>query len=137
MLAPPAYWQGRAAASRIQPSPSQLSASPRGHSAPWGSAGLPGAQLAWRDTPDPMALEPRKSHAGDQLLDSLVHRAERVLAQHGPLGLVVQLQVNPVDGEITPLLLGPADELAAQLRPRRLRRHGLGLEDVDVAGGPL
>src|SRR6266566_9860059 len=59
-------------------------------------------------------------HPGDELLDALVHRAERVLAQHGPLGLVVQLEVHPVDGEVAPLLLGPADELAAQLGPRRL-----------------
>src|SRR6185437_7542287 len=56
-------------------------------------------------------------HAGDQLLDPLVDRAERVLAQHGPLSLVVQLEVHPVDGEVAPLLLGPADELAAQLGP--------------------
>src|ERR1700730_14679040 len=48
-------------------------------------------------------------HAGDQLLDPLVHRPERVLAQHGPLGLVVQLQVHPVHGEVTAALLGPAD----------------------------
>src|SRR5580704_5450426 len=75
-------------------------------------------------------------HARDELLDPLVDRTERVLAQHGPLGLVVQLEVHPVDGEVAPLLLGPADELTAQLGPRRLRRHRLGLEDVDVAGRP-
>src|SRR6266436_1053118 len=53
-------------------------------------------------------------HAGDELLHPLVDRAEWVLAQHGPLGLVVELQVHPVDGEIAPPLLRPADELAAQ-----------------------
>src|SRR6266571_417247 len=39
-------------------------------------------------------------HPRDELLDPLVHRAERVLAQDRPLGLVVQLEVHPVDGEV-------------------------------------
>src|ERR1700691_3284431 len=43
----------------------------------------------------------------------------------------------PVDGEVAPLLLGPADELAAQLRPGVLRRDGLGLENVQVPGDPV
>ena len=38
-------------------------------------------------------------------------------------GLVVQLQVHPVDGEVAAPLLGLADELAAQPGPRGLRRH--------------
>src|SRR5262249_56504097 len=75
-------------------------------------------------------------HSGDQLLDPLVHRAERVLAQHRPLGLVVQLEVHPVDGEVAPLLLGPADELAAQPGPGRLRRGRPGPRDVDGPGPP-
>src|SRR6516162_11556008 len=108
MSAEPAYWYDQAAGSHAQPSCSKL----------------PGW---WLPT----------SHAGDELLDALVHRAERVLAQHRPLGLVVQLEVHPVDSEVAPLLLGPADELAAQPGPRRLRRDRLGLEDVDVAGRPL
>src|ERR1700746_2188010 len=108
MSAPPAYWYGRAPGPRTQLSCRELT-----------GGGYPG------------------SHAGDELLDALVDRAERVLAQHGPLGLVVQLEVHPVDGEVAPLLLGPADELAAQPGPRRLRRDRLGLEDVDVAGRPL
>ena len=37
---------------------------------------------------------------GDQPVDPLVDRAERVLAQHGALGLVVELEVHPVDGEV-------------------------------------
>ena len=45
---------------------------------------------------------------GDQLLDPLVVRLERVLAEHGALGLVVELEVHPVDGEVAPALLGPA-----------------------------
>jgi hypothetical protein len=32
---------------------------------------------------------------------------ERVLAQHGALGLVVELQVDPVDGVVALALLGP------------------------------
>src|SRR5260370_21435002 len=108
MSASPAYWHDRAAGCRLQVTYSQLS-----------GRGYP--ELAARA----------------ELLDALVHRTERVLAQHGPLGLVVQLEVHPVDGEVAPLLLGPADEFTAQLGPRRLRRDRLGLEDVDVAGGPL
>src|ERR1700750_2593178 len=103
MSAPSAYWQDRAAASPIR--------YPAANSQPCRDAGL---------------------HPRDQLLDALVNRAERVLAQHGPLRLVVQLEVHPVDGEVAPLLLGPADELAAQLGPRRLRGNRLGLEDGDV-----
>src|SRR5581483_4532151 len=38
-------------------------------------------------------------HAGDQFLDALVDRTEGVLAQDSALSLVVQLQVDPVDGE--------------------------------------
>src|SRR6516225_10025050 len=103
MSAQSAYWHDQAAGSRAQQSCSKL----------------PGRWLP--------AL-----HPGDELLDALIDRAERVLAQHGPLGLVVQLQVHPVDGEVTPLLLRPADELAAQLGPGGLRRDRLGLEDVQV-----
>src|SRR5581483_1395038 len=68
-------------------------------------------------------------HGRDELLDALVDTAVRVLAEHSALGLVVQLQVHPVDGEVAPALLGPADEVAPQLGPRGLRRHALGLED--------
>src|SRR4029078_4299233 len=108
MSAPTAYWQHRAAASPIR--------YPAANSQPGRYAGL---------------------HPRDQLLDPLVDRAARVLAQHGPLILVVEIEVDPVDGKVAPLLLGPADELAAKLGPRRLRRDRLGLEDVDVAGGSL
>src|ERR1700693_3003634 len=83
--------------------------------------------------PEPCAV----SHAGDELLDPLLDRTERALAQHGPLSLVVELEMHPVDREVTPLLLGTADELAAQLRPGSLRRDGLGLEDVQVPGDPV
>src|SRR5580704_15100060 len=80
---------------------------------------------------------PRGLHPRYELFDPLVHGAERVLAQDGPLCLVVQLQVHPVDGEVTPLLLRPADELTTQLGPGGLRRNRLGLENVDVARGAL
>src|SRR5580704_2866912 len=80
----------------------------------------------------PPSGSPRFLHALDELLDPLIDRTERVLAQHGPLSLVVQLEMDPVDGEVPPLLQGLADELAAQPRPCSLRRDGLGLEDVQV-----
>ena len=77
------------------------------------------------------------SHAGDELVDAVVDGLERVLAQHGALGLVVELEVHPVDGEVAALLLGLADELAAQPGAGGLRRHVLGLEDPRLVGHPL
>src|SRR6478609_2640594 len=76
------------------------------------------------------------SHTVDQALDALVLGAERVLAQDGALGLVVELEVHPVDGEVAPTLLGLADELATQPRPGGLRRHRLRAEDLEVGGDP-
>src|SRR5665648_1301054 len=49
-----------------------------------------------------------------------------------PLRLVVELEMDPVDGEVPFVLLGCTDEDATQLGPRRLRRHCLGLEDLRV-----
>src|SRR5215472_183844 len=66
-------------------------------------------------------------HAGDELFHALVDGPERVLAQHGALRLVVQLEVHPVDGEVPSPLLRPPDEIAAQPGPRRLRWDRLGL----------
>src|SRR6185312_12811348 len=66
------------------------------------------------------------SHPGDQLFHPLVDRAERVLAQDRPLGLIVQFEMDPVHREVAPALLRAPDELAAQPRPGRLRRHRLG-----------
>src|SRR5947209_10734809 len=83
---------------------------------------------------DQLGTPVRGLHARDQLLHAVVDGAERVLAQHGALRLVVELEVNPVDGEVAPLLLGPLDEVAAQPGPRGLWRHRLGLEDLEVAG---
>src|SRR4029079_2852419 len=65
-----------------------------------------------RDSAD--TLSGRPSHAVDEALHPLVVRPERVLAQDRPLGLVVELEVHPVDGEVASALLGLADELAAQ-----------------------
>ena len=64
------------------------------------------------------------SQTGDQLLDSLVVGPEGVLQQHRPLGLVVELEMDPVDGEVPAALLGPPDELAPQAGPGRLRAAG-------------
>src|SRR3954468_6779476 len=57
----------------------------------------------------------------DQALHPFVLRLERVLAEDGALCLIVQLQVHPVDGVVALALLGLADELTAQSRPRGLR----------------
>src|SRR5918911_1226668 len=85
---------------------------------------------------DFQAVTGRVSHALDEALHTLVVGAERVLAQDGPLGLVVELQVHPVDREIAAALLGALDEIAAQPCPRRLRRDRLGREDREVVGDP-
>ena len=76
------------------------------------------------------------AHALDQALDPGVLGEERVLAQHGSLGLVVELEVHPVDGEVTTVLLGGPDEVAAQLGAGGLRRAHLGLEDLRVGDDP-
>src|SRR5690349_25167044 len=45
------------------------------------------------------------SHPGDELFDPLVYRPERVLAEDRALRLVVELEMDPVDGEVPPPLL--------------------------------
>ena len=59
---------------------------------------------------------------GDELLDPFVAGLEGVLAEDGALGLVVELQVDPVDGVVALALLGPADELAPEAGPGGLGR---------------
>ena len=76
----------------------------------------------------PLSLANGRYMPGDQALDTLVDAGEGVLAQHRALGLVVELEVDPVDGEVPMALLGAAHEVAAQLRPGRLWRHRLRLE---------
>src|SRR5512132_2378601 len=75
------------------------------------------------------------SHVGDQLLDAIVHAAERVLAEHRPLGLVVQLEVHPVHRVVAPLLLRVTDEVPPQLGPRRLRGLPHGPLDLLLRDG--
>ena len=59
----------------------------------------------------------------DEFLHPFVFRFERVLAENGPLGLIVQLQMDPVHGEIALTLLGLADEITPKFGPRGLRRN--------------
>src|SRR4029077_8923473 len=73
-------------------------------------------------------------HAGDQSLDSLVDRSERVLAQHRALGLIVEFEVHPIHGEIPTGGLGGADEFTAQPRAGGLRRLVDGFLDFFVGG---
>src|SRR5690348_10127794 len=68
----------------------------------------------------------------DQPFDALVARLERVLAENGPLRLVVELQVHPVDGVVALAFLGPLDERATQAGTRRLRRGVDRLVDLLV-----
>src|ERR1700692_827216 len=68
-------------------------------------------------------------HPRDELFDPFVYRTERILAQNRPLGLIVELEVDPVHGEVAAPLLRTADELAAQPGPRGLRRNGLRSEE--------
>ena len=77
---------------------------------------------------------PTLSHAVNEALHPFIVRAERVLAQHRALRLVVEFQVYPVDGEVAPTLLGLADEVSTQACARRLRRDALGREDVEITG---
>src|SRR4029450_7681630 len=79
----------------------------------------------------------RRSEAGDQPLDPLVAGLERVLAEDGALGLVVELQVDPVDRVVALAFLGPADELAAQACPGGLRGRLDGVVDGLVGRHPL
>src|SRR6202040_1779544 len=55
----------------------------------------------------------KSSHTGDELVDPIIDGPERILAQDRTLGLVVELEMDPVDREVAALLLGPLDELAA------------------------
>src|SRR4029077_489377 len=71
-------------------------------------------------------------HALDEPRHPGVLGGKRVLAQHGPLRLVVELEVDPVDGEVAAVRLRRADEVAAQLGPGRLRWADLGVEGLDV-----
>ena len=60
------------------------------------------------------------SEAVDQTLNTVIARAEGVLAENCALCLIVQLQMDPVDGVVALAFFGPADELTPQARPCRL-----------------
>src|SRR5213594_4952722 len=79
----------------------------------------------------------RASHVGDELVDALVDRLERILAEYRPLRLIVELQVDPVDGVVAALLLRMPDEVAAQPRTRRLWRIAHGPRDLLLRGDTL
>src|SRR4029453_7311044 len=83
--------------------------------------------------PEPSA----RSETGDQALDPLVAGLERGLAQDRALGLVVELQVDPVDRVVALAPLGAADELAPQAGPGGLGRGLARLVDRLVGGEPL
>jgi len=68
------------------------------------------------------------SHAFDESIYPIVDGLKGVLTQDCALRLVVELEVDPVDGEVTTSLLRAFDELPAKARPRSLRRHTLALE---------
>src|ERR1700733_10809152 len=67
------------------------------------------------------APRPRGVHPRHELFDSFVYLTRGVLAQEGARGFIFQLQVHPVDAEVTPLVLRPPDQLPAQLGPGGLR----------------
>src|SRR4249920_3421846 len=77
------------------------------------------------------------SHVGDQLLDALVHAAERVLAEHRPLRLVVQLEVDPVHRVVATLLLCVTDEVPPELGPRGLGGFTHGPLDLLLRDGAV
>ena len=74
---------------------------------------------------------------GDELLHAVVDRTERILAQHGALGLVVQLQVDPIHRVVAALLLRVLDEVPAELGPGALGWLAHGPGDVLLADHPL
>src|SRR3954465_2720281 len=78
-----------------------------------------------------------RSERGDQLLHPVVAGLERILAKDRPLGLVVELQVDPVDRVVALALLGPTDELAPKARPRRLGRLVDSTVDVAIGADPI
>src|SRR6266852_3844677 len=77
------------------------------------------------------------SERGDELFDPFVASLERVLAEHRPLGLVVQFEMNPVDSEVPAAFLRPADELAPEAGPRGLRRLVDRRVDCVVGADPV
>src|SRR5690606_28285957 len=73
-------------------------------------------------------------HRRDEGGHPLVAARERVLAEHGLLGRVVELEVHPVDGVVAAALLRGGDEVPAELRAGGLRRRGPRRLDLLVRG---
>src|SRR6266545_1618144 len=76
---------------------------PRSTSTRW----RPGRSSSTRTTSPVRNDGMARSETADEALDAIVAGLERVLAQHGALGLVIELQVDPVDGVVTLAFLGP------------------------------
>ncbi len=79
----------------------------------------------------------RRLHALDQPVHPVVERLERVLAEHRSLRLVVELQVDPVDGEVAPLLLRRLMNSPRSRGSGGLRRPALGLESAQLGDHPV
>ena len=71
------------------------------------------------------------------MIHPFVVRFERVLAQHGALCVIVEFQVNPVDGVIAAAFLGAFDELAPQSGTGGLGCGVDGIGDVLVGHDPF
>src|SRR5680860_535924 len=69
-------------------------------------------------------------------MHALVVSPEGVLAEHGPLRLVVQLEMDPVHREVPATFLRALYELSPKSRPGALWWDGLGLEDPQIVADP-
>lgn len=71
------------------------------HSCPDNRTGWPARCQSWAS-----------AQRGDEFFDPLVPTLERVLAEDGPLGLVVEFEVDPIHRVVPLVQFGGADELA-------------------------
>src|SRR5207237_327547 len=106
-------------------------------------AGLPSTSTRWNPSRSermvvtvPVLKEGTALETCDELFHPLVAGLERVLAEDGALGLVVELQVHPVDRVVALALLGPADELPTQAGAGGLRWADNGCVDRLVGDDP-
>src|SRR5947208_2100337 len=86
----------------------------------------------------PQSSKTSSLHVGDELLHPFVDGPERVLAEHRPLRLIVELEVDPVHRVVATFQLGVPDELAPEPGPgglRRLAHRPLDLAFLDGAIG--
>ena len=77
------------------------------------------------------------SEGRNQFLDSFVVGTERVFAEHSSLRLIIQLQVNPVNGVVTLSFFCLANEFASEACPGCLRRSFDRLVDLKIVTDPL